>query len=534
MGNSKIMEHSEKSVHRWTLLILAVLAVVLTNFSAQPAVGQSPTAICKDMNTGVGKGMRLVKSCSAANLKINPFDSYYQVVVEVTPAAGFGDQARFDRKSAQGKVLSGLMDAVFSREKATGLDLTLNVTQGAATYPPRSLMSFEYSDKRWQSNVTSDARTLLHRISINEDFQIRLNYAYSEKSSIDFNAATGLIQSTGLKVITPATQPVLAAANTLANSILRANDITVATGTAFSLSPSAAGMRNVEQHFEVVDPREGTAIATIRVRLQGTQSLFAPPAAPEALQSALPTGAVTMPELDSLSRQIATGQAQNWGILNGALAAASLGQVPLGREPTRAELKGFCNSAESGLASNYLLSPFDNLLVRAKLLEAASLPLQRATNPYKICFSDDQRTLIRTHLGLDTEFAEVNPAELRPMMRHEALAALGCFFAGKEGDYCGTAAEVRQQVRDLLAENIVVGPLEGVSVAEVYADLPASRTLTRDQFLARFGSRFASFFGINASAGSVGLRETANGTQLRLTGEVDAAGKLKRISTSRP
>ena len=274
-----------------------------------PLSAKAAPSTCATSNTVVGKGVKIARTCTAsADPSFDTFDTYYRVVAELTPGQGFADQATFKKKSTQGKVFSGLLSSLTSAKKALAVDIGITVSQGTSHYPARSLLYFQkINENEWRSYIRGDARSLFHRLNNALPFTVAVTYSYSNTSSVDLSAGTTLLQSVGVSLVTPAVQPILAAANSITQSIVRASNVVSESGYEFTLSPAV--LRNVSNEFQIIDPATGGVIATVRLRLEGSRSLFGIPREHADVAQSLPSGVIALPSLNGLSQQIATGQA---------------------------------------------------------------------------------------------------------------------------------------------------------------------------------------------------------------------------------
>jgi hypothetical protein len=530
-GWRAILQITSHALLPQTKSIKWILALFGT-FLLTPAHAAPPN--CTNGGNYVGQGVKIKQICTAKASEFDTFDAYYRLVIYVTPAQGFQDRMNFKERSTQGKALEGLLSSLAGSKKALNVDIGISIVQGASQYPVRSILNFKkVNDNEWTSMVRGDSRSFFHRLNNGEPFTVTLKYSYSKTSSIDMSPATNLLQSAGVNLVTPAVLPLLTAANTVANSIIATGNVTSDSGYEFTFSPSLD--RNVSSDFEIIDPKTNSVIATVKLRLEGSRSLFADPQEHGNMAATLPTGQIAVPTMNSLSRQIATGQAQSWDLLNSALASTSFDAVPLGKEPTPTDVQSFCAATESGLLASYSLASFDSLLVRARLLNLATRTVQSRFNPYTQCFTSDQRAIIQKYLaGIDPNYTITVAPTLVPLNDFEALYRLGCYLKGAAGDDCIDYSPTMDAVANTLDDTVIIAALEGVQAKEFFEGLDGNNlAISRADFLTRFSGKFSNFWGIEAKSGSLRLRETQGGTSLRLYVERSIGGKIQRITIRR-
>jgi len=498
-----------------------------------PAQAEPPT--CSQVAEPAGRGMLITRICTANSPGFsNTYDAYYRVSVSVTAGPGFANQARFRERSTEGQILAGLLNLFTNSERVTNVDIGVAIRQGSYQYPVRPLLQFrKTNDNEWTSFIRGDARSFLHRLD-SGPFYITISYSYSRTSTMDLTVGSSFLQSAGINLVTPAVEPIFSAVNRVTSSIVSAGNITSESGTEQLLSPALGD--KVELVFQVAGPRSTLPIATIRVRLEGTRSMMVPEPRPHAeIQATLPSGRIQDQTVASLSRQIATGPAQSWDVTNVALATVPLATVPLGREATAADLRALCSTIEGKLQTDYTLTSFDNLMVRARLINRAAEPVRARINPFPLCFeAADDRSLIRTHLGYDTEYSVVPPPPpLAPFSDADALYRFGCLFTGQLGPNCSAADATPERISQSLDEAIEVPALEGIVDEQVYANLPSNRTIGPANFQQRFGNQFAHFRAISGASGTMQLQESEGGPWLTLLAERGPNGKLRRITIRR-
>lgn len=510
---------------KWMLKVLLLLGAIVGSGASQ---AETPNCQAKDQ-APVGMYVKITQTCTAKADAGDPTDAYYAVEVLVEPQAGFADGAKFDTGSPEGKALKAFAKALFGNEKATNLDLGVTLSQGATVYPTMSLVSLQLVDNnRWASNVQSNRRTFLHKLTALDQFEVKLTYNYSISSKIDLKPSTDLIDAMGVKLITPAVTPIINAAGTFGNAMLKAGGVASQSGYQFSLAPAKRG-GNISQTFDVVF--NNRAIAKLTVRVSGTRSLLVAANDLELLQTTFPVGLVSRPSLNFLPNEIATGQIKNWSVLNAALGSmASLVDVAVGKELTKDQLAPFCGGVELGLSESYKLTIFDNLMIRAVLLEAATKNMRPKVNPYTRCFGDAERTLIKKHLGIETEAQEdQGPGLTGSIKDYEILYKIGCHFAGKAGPQCGSQEALTQRLSGAFAPKVRITEL-AVSNADMHAGIGDDGFMNANDLITRFGGRFVAFQGIEAGKGQVIVREIDGGPLYRITGEMGPDGKIVSIS----
>lgn len=512
-----------------------VFGLVLSWLVAMPGPAIAADPVCRQVNEDAGRGARVIEICTAGAIGFDSaFDAYYRVAVEVTPGPGFGGLARFDRGSTQGRILRGFLSLFADMDRTTTTDVGISIRQGNLTYPRLSLITFrKVNNNEWSSTIRADARSIYHRLTGSEPFNITLNYAYSRTTSFDLSPGTRLLDSLGLNIANATTKPLLDAAAEVSRNILQAGDITSSDSSyGFSLSPDEN--RRVSIRFQITDPRTSAVIANVRLSIEGTRSLFFAGAREHAaIQNTLPAGIVRDVALNGLVRQIATGQAQNWDLPNATLATASMTAIPIWKEPNETDIRTFCSSVASGLTTNYSLTSFDSLIVRANLLSLAAEPIKSRINPYRLCFgSEEDRATIRARLGIDTEYVIARPVvapALAPVTDFETLYRFGCFLTGKMGPRCMARDATPLRVAQSLAETVSAETLEGVR-PELSAGLPEDRVMPAAGFVERFGGRFFSFGDIVSASGSMHIQEVEGGPTLKVRLEQGPDGKVRRVS----
>lgn len=473
--------------------------------------------VCSQTNEVAGVGVRRVEVCrNNTDPATDALDAYYKVQTKVTLGPGFGGD--FNKSSPQAKALRSLMKSLFSYDRATAVDIGFGLSLTGYDYPLLALVSFKKSnDDKWASTVQANPSSLLHKLSAADTFNIDLQFLYSRGTKVDLSPAVNVIKSLGVSVATPAMQPIIAAASAVASALVSSEDLGVSSKYSYNLKPEKGEISGIT--YEIYDPASGQVIATIDFEIVGSRSLLTPAQPLHQLDGTMPTGAVSIAGLQSLPSQVATGQAKNWPVLNNALAsAASLQDVPIGKTPSRVELAQFCNSVANGLNSSFSLSSFDNLIIRAKLLEAATTSIRPQVNPYPACFSDADRSRVRTALGIDTEVAPPPiPMSLSPLTDFETFNVIGCFLTGGGGGYCGAVSDA--DVKAKLCGQIAIEALETASGSAGFG-VPDSGVITSDEFVLRFRGKFAKFRNISSSAGRMNLLETESGPNLLFTAKV--------------
>jgi hypothetical protein len=498
------------------------LAIAVAALVSVWSTAGSASIVCDRVNEAAGVGVRRIEICRNSAAPATDFlDAYYQVQTTVTLGSGFGGD--FNKSSPQGKALRSLMKSLFSYEKATTVDIGFNLRLPGYTYPLLALVSFKKSnDDKWTSTVQANPSSLLHKLSAADAFNIDLQFLYSRGTKVDLSPAVNVLNSLGVSVATPAAQPIIAAASTVTSALVSAGDLGVSTKYSYNLKPAKGEVSGIT--YEIYDPGSGQVIAGVALRIVGSRSLLTPSQPLDLLDSTTPTGSVSIAGLQSLPGQVATGQAKNWPVLNNALAStASLQDVPIGKKPSSSDLAQFCNSVYTGLNSSFSLSSFDNLMVRAKLLEAATANIRPDINPYPACFGDGDRARIRTALGIDTEAAPPKPpVTVGPLTDFETFNMIGCLFIGATGDYCGVFSD--EAVKGKLSGQITVDALETASGSAGFG-IPDSGLLTADDFVAKFRAKFARFRNIDSAAGRMNLIETDGGPTLLFSAKASQPDK---------
>lgn len=509
-------------------------AYLFTSLCALPLWAQAPN--CTDANTSGGMGLTVTRTCTAnPDASLAEADAYYLVEVKVTPEAGFGDNSTFDKSSASGKALKGFLKTFFNSEKSTNLDIGLTIRQGSDVYPVMSLMNFQLTeDNIWRSSVRINNRTMLHKLSAGSQFNAELNYSYSRTRRIDLTPATAIVESFGVKLVTPAVAPILATARNVVNATMKASGVDMQSGYNMDLAPWNGS--TMEAEFLMTNPAGGK-FARVSVRIRGTRSLMAAATDLMNIKNALPNGVVSVP-LNALPKEVITGQARDWPLVNSALGASpSLTEV-LGKELTKDTLLGFCQSIDTGISSAFLLTSFDSILMRAKLIEASTVTIRPKINPYVRCFPDKAtRDVISLRLMINTEFSEtpeavIDTAKPKPV-EYEALAALGCVLKGIEGDDCGNIDANREKVTAALAPMVEIRALESLP-ANLSTGLPADYRIAPADFLSRFTRKLARFRNISVVTQSMSVHEKLDSASLRLKVFTDSTGKIIAIEFRNP
>lgn len=515
----------------WPRLAALGLGALILAISL-PAKAEPST--CSQVANPAGRGMQITRICTANALGFNnTYDAYYRVSVSIAAGPGFANEARFRERSTEGRILAGLLNLFTNSERVTSVDLGISIRQGDYQYPVRPLLQFRRTnDDHWTSFIRGDARSFFHRLGNSRPFYVTLSYSYSRTSTIDLTVGSSFLQSAGINIVTPAVAPIFSAVNRITSSIVSAGNITSESGTEQLLSPARGD--NVELEFLVAGQGSTAPIATIRVRLEGARSMMAEPRQHAEIHTTLPSDRIADQTVASLSQQIATGQAQSWDVSSIALATAPLASLPLGREATAADLRSLCSTIEGKLQTDYGLTTFDNLMVRARLVNRAAEPVRERINPFQQCFEPADRSLIRTHLGYDTEYPVIlPPPPLAPFDDVDALYRFGCLFTGQLGPNCSAADATPERINRSLDEAIEVASLEGIADEQVYASLPSNRTISPANFQQRFGGQFVRFRSISGVSGSMQLQETEGGPWLTLVAERAPNGKLRRITIRR-
>jgi hypothetical protein len=498
------------------LVIAAVAAVSFWSTSVPAAV------VCSRIKEAAGVGVRRVQVCrNNTDPATDPLDAYYRVQTNVTLGPGFGGD--FNKSSPEAKALRSLMKSLFSYEKATAVDIGFGLSLTGYDYPLLALASFRKSDdNKWSSTVQGNPSSLLHKLSAADSFNVDLQFLYSRGTKVDLSPAVNVLKSLGVSVATPAAQPIIAAASAVASALVSSGDVGVSSKYSYNLKPEKDEISRVT--YEIYDPTSDKLIASVDFEIVGSRSLLTSAQRLDLLDGTLPVGAVSIAGLQSLPTQVATGQAKNWPVLNNALAsAASLQDVPIGKTPSQAELAQFCNSVASGLNSSFSLSSFDNLLVRAKLLEAATVSIRPGVNPYPACFSDADRARVRTALGIDTEAVPPPlPVTVGPLTDFETFNVLGCFLTGGGGGYCGVVSDTDVKAR--LSGQVAIEALETATGSAGFG-IPDSGLLTADEFVLKFRGKFAHFRNIDGSAGRMNLLETEDGPNLLFTAKASQSDR---------
>jgi hypothetical protein len=506
-------------------VMIGALALLAVFTVPHAALGQG--AQCVQLEEPGGMGLTVTKKCAAETASgFSEDDAYYLVEMKLTPEEGFGNGKTFDKKSAGGKALQGFLKAFFNSEKSTNLDIGLTVIQGATVYPVMSMMNFQLvDDNRWRSSVRADYRTMLHKLGAGEQFYVEINYSYSKTKRIDLTKATDVVGSLGVKLVTPAVSPFINVARDVVNETMKASGVDMQSGYKLALFPWKGETSEVE--FRLTSPT-GVPFARVNVQVRGTRSLMANARRLKEMADSLPTDNVTSP-LVNLPKEMITGQARDWPLLNAALGPVpSLSEV-LGKQLTTATLPGFCNSVSTGLSTSYLLTSFDSVLVQARLVEAATDSIRPQVNPYKRCFQDGKkRALIASYLGIDTEYQEPDPTDPKPAP-YEALFMLGCVLKGATGDECGPPDASRRIVLASLSPSVRIGALDTLP-PQFSLGLPeTSYMVTQADFLSRFAGKFARFRNISINTQTMTISERADSADLSLKVTTDKAGKIVAV-----
>jgi hypothetical protein len=191
----------------------------------------------------------------------------------------------------------------------------------------------------------------------------------------------------------------------------------------------------------------------------------------------------------------------------------------------------FCTGIQEGLSANYPFTAFDSLLVTAALLDKASAPTRKSFNPYPRCFPNkDDRAIIQAHLSVDT--VTESPKPTTDLKDADSLFLFACYFT--KSDDCGPVAGLRDRLRELLAKEVQIGPLEGVTIPSLILPAGSSRTLPREEFMNRFDGAFSRYKEVSGAKGWFHVRETPEGELLRVTLGLDADGKVASILMRRP
>jgi hypothetical protein len=480
-------------------------------------------------STPVGQGLHITKICTVP-LPTGPdaTDAYYVLVTNVRPGPGF-ENSGFGKDSLQGKIFKSLLKAVFNYDKATKVDVSLAIDAAGTSYPAMPLLSFQQDNNdHWTSHVQSNPQSLYHKLNATQFFDAKLEFRYSKSTRAELEPAVDLVKSLGVVVVTPAAEPIITAAGKLAKQVAEAADVVAVSGYERNFGPSANQTSEIE--FQIFDPKSRSLVATINLKLLGSRSLLNPAQPLEAIGTTLPTGAVDQIALSQLPMQMATGEAKNWSLLNNALASAQTISDVLGKTPDANGIRSFCTSVAQGLSRSFRLSSFDNLIARATLVQQATAAAQPQVNPYQTCFSTTERAVIRTSLGIDTEFQPSVATRGNSLKSFDTFVTLGCFLTAKTGDLCGSDND--DKMIAALADTVKIDALE-ITDATLAVSLPADRAITKSTFKTLFKGKFARFHDIDGSAGLMVVNESNDGPPLRLTAEVDNDQKIKFLRIQR-
>lgn len=494
-----------------------------------PAKAAPPT--CSTASSPGGRGITISKTCfAAAETDYRPTDAYYQLQTRVVAGQGFADNARFKSKSAEGKILSSFLKTFFGTTDVTKLLIGLRLKEGGFEYPLMPLMEFTIDDGRWTSSIKGDGLSLLHKLPAGGRFEASFTYAYSNKRSLDLGTAKDLIESTGITLVTPVAAPLFNFANAFGNALLSDGALDDNSSYDFTFSPEPNG--RVEQQFKITDPRTNALIATVTIQMLGKRSYMSSAQPVGSIGGTLPNGLVDDGRLADIRDAVAVGQAKTQSILQNALGKTDVSELSIGTDLTPQSIAQICAKASERLRDDYRLSSFDNLIIRAKLINTVAASAKQPINPFALCFTQPaERQLIAKHLGYSTETVI---SESSPLRDYEVLEAIGCQLTGKAGDDCGPLDISRGKAVAASGAVITARPLEGLADnSPILEGMPPSRTLDAGAFFDRFGGRFARFHTIASSSGSLMVHERADGPALRLEVRVAPNGKINLISLYR-
>lgn len=520
---------------RWIRLamVVGILAVAVTARSSD-AAAPAPATICGPANVPLGSAMVETANC-LANAPTEPGydldDVYYSTRVSVTPGPGFAAAGpRLDK--SVGKVLENILGKLFGEKRGTSLSLVWYAKMGDQTYPIQPLITFTRGDDgTWQSHVTRVDETLLHRLGSNPFAEIHFTYLFSNQPDLDLRAARSLLGLAVPAVASDEAKPVFDTVQNLATVALRTGTLKLSSDTSDRLEPRAG--QKVSMTIEIRDPAAKDAsaasiIATIKAELWGTRSLLHDTAVFSDVASTLPANHVA-DKLDDLISFMTIGKASKWP--STYTVVASLGTAsPIGTPASSApdDVRKFCAATTKQIRDDYSFSPVDSLLLRAGVVELVTSGIKAQANPYKLCFTDDQRAFIHAKLDYDTDYnLAVAPTVVTGLKDLQLLRTAAAWFTAKD---CSQVAIDNSPFATYLSDTVTIIARENLPDGNKLRTMPlADRKAGRDNFLAATCGSFLYWNTLNSTTGQFRVSQSSTDTGWLVTGNL-SGGKIADIS----
>jgi hypothetical protein len=458
-------------------------------------------------------------------------DVYYSTRVSVTPGPGFAGAGPSLDKSV-GRVLENILGKLFREKKGSSLSLAWYAKMGDQSYPVQPLITFTRGDDgTWQSHVTRVDETLLHRLGSNPFVEVHFTYLFSNQPDLDLSSARSLLGLAVPAVASDAAKPLFDTVQNLATVAVRTGTLKLSSDISDRLEPRTG--QKVSMTIEIRDPAakdasEAPVIATVTVELWGTRSLLHDTTVFSDIASTLPADHVAG-KLDDLISFVTTGKAAKWPSTYSVVA--SLGTAsPIGTATSSApdDVRKFCAAATKQIKDDYSFSPIDSLLLRAGVVELVTSGIKAQVNPYKLCFTDDQRTFIHAKLAYDTDYnVTVAPTVVTGFKDLQLLRTAASWFTAKD---CSKAAIDNSPFATYLSESVTVIARENLPDGNKLRTMPlADRKAGRDDFLAATCGSFPYWNTLNFTTGQFRVSESSTDPGWLVTGNL-SGGKITDIS----
>lgn len=482
--------------------------------------------------------MTVVNTCkAAAPADFSYQDAYYSIRATVTTGSAFtGVGGRLD--SSAGKVIGRIAEKLFGVKRGRSLSIIWQPTIANQQYPLSALIKFTQDESgAWTIATNQITETQLHRITTNPKIDYSLYFAYSDRAEVDFDKAKSVVSLAIPAVASEGAGPVVAIAKDIAKTIYEANSVKANNTPTRSLIPSQGqGVRDI---IEIKDPfakkpAEAQVLATITVEVRGTRSLFRDVTDFGQLTDTLPRdGAIDAPHIDDLTSKVLSGKPSTWpavySVLAGMKENAPFGRALLAQESDVAQ---FCIAANTAIRDNFPLTPTDQLLLKAAVLELAARPIRKQINPYPACFSLAERAFVQAKLGIDTNYVlDIKPDVVAGIKNLQILRVMTSWFTNRS---CAPEDIANSPLADYLPDfiNIIrredLAPNDQIMLMPLTGDHKAARA----DFLAATCNSFAYWNTPNEKVGSFNVDSTKSSSGWRVSGNL-AGSKLSDFSISK-
>ena len=527
--------------HLLGLLVVSGLGLHTTTAIADDTPAPSTTGLisCTTPNSALGTGIVISKSCSVATPTNVNFPDYYDAYYSIRATTRTGPAfsrvgARLDPSA--GKVLGRIVEKLFGIGRGKSLSIGWKAKLGGQEYPVQSLVSFSHADNGdWTVSTNAMSETLLHRMTAVPGAEVSLVYLYSDRADVDLNHGRELIGSAVPWLAGSAATPIFTIAGKVTSAIYDSNSIKGKNSPGYTLKPSVGDPVLVQ--FDIKDPYEKNAdqaqlIASITIELRGTRSLLRDEATFDQLANTLPRdGALDAPRMGQLASYMFLGSPSKWPAVYTALAGMG-STAPFGAALKEADIDSFCRSADKAINDNFPLSYDDANLLKASMLQTASVSIKDKVNPFVVCFDGPTRAMIKAKLNVDTDYAPKlpPPSEITGFKSKQLLRVAAAWFVSKS---CSDEDITNSPLGDYVADKIEIGPRDdlpaGNGIKTLVVPAPPDNTVTRAVFLKATCGAFPFWNTLSDSTGTFQVDQVKSNAGWRVTGSL-SAGKIASFS----